>query len=655
MHTKNPHIINPMYRPDIDGLRSIAIISVVLFHAFRNNFRGGFIGVDIFFVISGFLISTIIFSSLEKNRFSIVEFYTRRIRRIFPALIFVLVMSVILAWFVLLPDEYERIGKHLVAGVGFVSNLVFWRENGYFDTASEAKPLLHLWSLAIEEQFYLFWPILLAIIWRQGISFLYITIGIAILSFAANIYLMSDHPVASFYLPISRFWELMMGGVLSFVFLHYSSLIKKYRNVQSFAGFSLLFIGFSLLNQERDFPGWWALLPVFGTFFIISAGPNAWLNENLLSNKLMIGIGKISYPMYLWHWPLLSFAYIYTNGNIGFSTVIFVLILTVVLSLATYFYIEKPVRFGKFKSHSTPLLLASMVGLLVIGFLVAYGIISPRNTSPALHRIVEARNDDWSFKDNFKKFHFGKEIFHLSKGARSDVTVFLGDSHTNQYLPRVSYLMANHPDELNTLLFATHEGCLPIPGILQNDTKHKVCNNYRNSLAEVLSNKNIKTVILGGCWSCYLIPHKKSDNELIESEAYASEDKQRKAFASLKDFLVSMGKSKTVYLLLDNPIGDEFNPSYYLQGNRFAGFFAENMPLSIQISAEQLELRAQLKSIAKQTNTKIIDPIDDLCQNNMCLSATGDGEPIYRDGNHLRASYIRKHVFYIDNALMGDK
>lgn len=174
------HLSHPKYRADIDGLRAIAILSVVGFHAFPQWIKGGFIGVDIFFVISGFLISSIIFGNLEKNTFSFTEFYIRRIQRIFPALILVLVTSYVFGWYLLLPDEFMQLGKHIAGGAGFISNLVLWSEADYFDTASNAKPLLHLWSLGVEEQFYIFWPVLLGVVWRYRLNFLSITIFIAL-------------------------------------------------------------------------------------------------------------------------------------------------------------------------------------------------------------------------------------------------------------------------------------------------------------------------------------------------------------------------------------------------------------------------------------------------------------------------------------------
>jgi len=254
MVDQNKHLTHPKYRPDIDGLRAIAVLSVVVFHSFPRLISGGFIGVDIFFVISGFLISEIIFSNLEHDSFSLKEFYRRRIRRIFPALILVLFSCLFFGWFVLLADEDKQLGKHIVGGAGFISNVVFWRESGYFDNAAVMKPLLHLWSLAIEEQFYFFWPLLLAVVWKQKWSFLTITAIVAVLSFADNVYIINKDVTAAFFLPIPRFWELMTGGLLAYITLHKPHLNSNHANAQSILKVVLLIFGLTFINNARTFP-----------------------------------------------------------------------------------------------------------------------------------------------------------------------------------------------------------------------------------------------------------------------------------------------------------------------------------------------------------------------------------------------------------------
>lgn len=327
MTTQQPHLSHPKYRPDIDGLRAVAVLAVVAFHAFPNWLKGGFIGVDVFFVISGYLISTIIFENLDKGAFSFSEFYARRIGRIFPALILVLVACFTFGWFALLADEFEQLGKHIAAGAGFVSNLVLWSEAGYFDNSAETKPLLHLWSLGIEEQFYIFWPLFLWFAWKRKFNLLTITILVATISFILNINGVKQDTVATFYSPQTRFWELLSGSLLAWITLYKKSSYQRaklkidgwlaniiYReqtkcngkalsNVLSFLGFILLAYGFLNINKELSFPGKWALVPVFGSVLIIAAGSKSWVNQIILSNKVLVWFGLISFPLYLWHWP----------------------------------------------------------------------------------------------------------------------------------------------------------------------------------------------------------------------------------------------------------------------------------------------------------------------------------------------------------------
>jgi len=362
------HLIHSKYRADIDGLRALAVLSVVGYHAFPNWIMGGFIGVDIFFVISGFLISTIIFSSLEHDRFSFVEFYNRRIKRIFPALIIVLVSGYAIGWFNLLPNEFKQLGKHIAAGAGFSSNFILWNESGYFDNVAETKPLLHLWSLAIEEQFYIFWPLLLAFVWKRKWSFLHITTIIAVVSFAANIYLISKDQTAAFYWPISRFWELMTGGFLAYIVLNKPELNNNYKNIQSAVGAALLALSLIYINRYCKFPGWWALLPTVGTFFIISAGPTAWINNKCLSNKILVWFGIISYPLYLWHWSLLSFVRIVKGTVPTVEMRAATIFISIILAWITYILIEKPLRFGKNSNVKSLILLIFMVILVSVGY-----------------------------------------------------------------------------------------------------------------------------------------------------------------------------------------------------------------------------------------------------------------------------------------------
>lgn len=360
------------YRPDIDGLRAIAVISVVAFHAFPAWITGGFIGVDIFFVISGYLISTIIYEGLESSGFNFVEFYARRIRRIFPSLLVVLTACFAFGWFVLLADEYEQLGKHIASGASFISNVILWSESSYFDNAADTKPLLHLWSLGIEEQFYLIWPLLVWAAWKAHIKILSITLVVAIFSFILNIYGINSNPVSTFYLPQNRFWELLSGSILAWFVFYRKSVINsaliKYQNFVSPLGFILIFVSLLSITKESSFPGWLALMPALGAVLIILSGSQSWLNRTVLANPLLVWIGLISFPLYLWHWPLLSFARIISSEVPTISVRVFALIVSVILAWLTYKLIEIPFRFGSHKRSKTIILVLLITAIGYVGY-----------------------------------------------------------------------------------------------------------------------------------------------------------------------------------------------------------------------------------------------------------------------------------------------
>lgn len=372
-HSVNQHSTESFgYRPDIDGLRAIAVLSVIGFHAFPKEIRGGFIGVDIFFVISGFLISSIIFGQIDSQRFTIQDFYVRRIKRIFPSLITVILFCLGLGWVSLLADEYLQLGKHVAAGSAFASNFVLWGESGYFDNAAETKPLLHLWSLAVEEQFYIAWPLLAVALarWRAHLNAL--IIGLMLASFALNVYALQVDPASAFYIPLMRFWELLAGALLARWSLdrQLPRVPKPHHHGLSIFGLCLLATGLAVIDKTRSFPGWWALLPVGGAMSLIAAGPQALVNRHLLSWRPMIWIGLISYPLYLWHWPLLSFLRIINSKAPDRLLAGCAMVLAVLLAWLTYQFIEKPIRFHPARRPIVSGLVAAMLALGAFGLFV---------------------------------------------------------------------------------------------------------------------------------------------------------------------------------------------------------------------------------------------------------------------------------------------
>ena len=366
------------YRPDIDGLRALAVAVVLIFHAFPAALPGGFVGVDVFFVISGYLISGIILKARAAGRFSYTHFYARRIRRIFPALAVVLAGVMIAGWYLLYADDYARLGYHAAAGAGFASNFAFWRESSYFDVAADLKPLLHLWSLGVEEQFYLVWPILLvtASRWRRGPLAATLVIGTA--SFLLAIYTVRIDRTAAFYAPWNRFWELLAGATLACVEADavfddgMRRLLSRRRLPDIFAALGLTAIaaGVWLIDSTRVFPGLWVLLPVGGTCLLVLAGQGAWINRAILSQPVIVWIGLISYPLYLWHWPLLSFAHIVRGDTPSVPLRMALLGVSVILAWATYRVIERPIRFGPRVRAAVPVLATAMSVVCAAGLVV---------------------------------------------------------------------------------------------------------------------------------------------------------------------------------------------------------------------------------------------------------------------------------------------
>lgn len=441
---------NPVlkYRADIDGLRAVAVLLVVGFHAFPGKIASGFMGVDVFFVISGFLISLIIFSSQERGGFNIVEFYIRRILRIFPALCLVMLSCVVVGWFILLPDELAQLGKHVAGGASFISNFLLLSESGYFDSAAESKVLLHLWSLAVEEQFYIFWPLLFLFCWNNKWSFLKVALVVWVFSFCANLYLLGGNPSAAFYSPVSRFWELLLGGLLAHVSLFRAELLGRYRNAQSVFGVLLLFMAVVYIDKTREFPGWWALLPTFGAFFIISAGPSAWVNRNILSNKYLVWIGLVSYPLYLWHWPILSLVNIVESGSPSRQLKLVGVLFAFMLAFLTYRFVEKPIRSNGAGVKKAVALVALIALIGVVGF-VFYrqeGFVNrvevPYN-SEALKQFGDYPLDYINNKNCVSRFGYdvpgnANHWFCVLSKDESPSLLLLGNSFANHHYPGFS-------------------------------------------------------------------------------------------------------------------------------------------------------------------------------------------------------------------------
>ena len=409
------HADVPKYRPDVDGLRAIAVLSVVAFHAAPGRLPGGFVGVDVFFVISGFLITAILFGGLQNDRFSFLDFYRRRIKRIFPALLMVLGATLTIGYWVLADDEMRELAKHVAGGAGFIANFVLWSESGYFDHAAETKPFLHLWSLGIEEQFYIVWPPLLYFAWRRRLSLLLVTLVIAAASFALNVVEVHGDPTAAFYSPLTRFWELLVGAGLTLAARSERHAIPVpsgvRREVIAVVGAILLGAAVALVDRDHSFPGWWALLPTIGTAFLIHAGPGAWLNRTILANRVLVWFGLISFPLYLWHWPLLSILRILEGAEVAQWKRALAVGTSILLAWTSYRWLETPIRHGT-SPRTVPLLAGLMAGAIFIGCFGYFG--HGFDGRPSHPRVVNAGETG-----HYAYFHAIEQRFHPCTPSRS--------------------------------------------------------------------------------------------------------------------------------------------------------------------------------------------------------------------------------------------
>ena len=417
------------YRPEIDGLRAIAVIPVVLFHAGIESFKGGFVGVDVFFVVSGYLITSIILSDLEKNTFSLIHFYERRIRRILPALFVVSAVCVPIASICLLPTDTVNFAKSLIGVSTFSSNIIFWLDSGYFDTAAELKPLLHTWSLAVEEQYYLLFPLFMIIAVRLGLRR---SLTILVIIFIASLILANwaslNRPSAAFYLLPTRAWEILLGCFIAF----YGSRIYRIKIPiilqQIFGTLGILLIVFSILyfNEETPSPGIYMLCPTIGAALVIIFATKGTFVQYVLSSRLMVGIGLISYSLYLWHQPIFAFFKYINLDPLGPTEILLLVALAFILAYLTWRFIETPFRDRKRINRKITLSLALASFLVLLG--AALALVEKRGFPQKLDRIysVQDQEKENSLREHFVAFTGGPE-------ETKPIIVVLGDSHVDAW------------------------------------------------------------------------------------------------------------------------------------------------------------------------------------------------------------------------------
>jgi peptidoglycan/LPS O-acetylase OafA/YrhL len=656
LQTHAPSAAHPGYRADIDGLRGIAVLSVIGFHAFPALVPGGFVGVDVFFVISGYLITGILLRNLRERRFSFLDFYGRRIRRIFPALLVVLAACLVAGWYLLIPDEFRDLARHVLASAGFFSNWLLWHHNPYFGTDADTRPLQHLWSLAVEEQFYIAWPVVLWLAWRLRLNIALVLAILAIGSFALNIADTFDPSFAStqiaFASPQTRAWELLVGGLLAhttifggrtlrFIPVAGPAAARELRNnVLATTGIVLLASVLMSISSDRAFPGFWALLPTMGTYLIIAAGPHAWLNSAVLASRPCQFIGVISYPLYLWHWPLLSFARILNGATPPAIVRVALISVAIFLAWLTFQTLERPIRGGR----QLPLKAISLLaGMLIVGSLGYSGFrYDPLDGRPVLQQLADVVRSSplpgyGPCRDPQLAQGLKLNPCIVAEQGGTDAAL-IGDSHAEDKF--FGFVRIDHEHRWALLANAA---CPPVYGInvYVSGGVDSDCDQKSVKLINwVDSQPQIKTVVLAFFGNYVLttpyaadhVIHHTGPGRIVISGAPGQSGSRAELFFSGLDQAIAHLEQahKQVVILIDLP---EF-PFLPRDCYRRQEMSECILPRSA-VDARQAQIREIIAKLQRaHPDIRVFDPLERFCPNSRCIYIEA-GQVLYEDSNHL--------------------
>lgn len=630
------------YRADVDGLRAIAVFCVVIFHAFPAVLPGGFVGVDVFFVISGYLITGLLLKASAAGSFSVADFYARRILRIFPGLLLVLAAVWGMGWLMLLPVEFQELGRHVTAGGWFTANLLYWAEAGYFDTTAQAKPLLHLWSLGVEEQFYLIWPWLLLVLVRHRRAGAALLGVIVVGSLAWSEWQVVSDPTAAYFSPLSRFWELAAGGLLALSEWGGKRRIWRHERLATLVatvGLGLLFGSCFWLDEHAQFPGWRAVPAVLGTVMVIGAGPMALPNRYGLASRPMVWLGLLSYGFYLWHWPLLSFLSIGIGGTAPAYWRGAALVLALALAWCSLHAFENRVRYGPRRRG-----LLWMIGLMTLVTALGWAV-HKRHGFPG--RLVAERNpvaatmkigDGWDMVDMKCPAYPERgaqlpvcwsdkreqPVFAVWGDSKSD-SLYWGLMRTSEPGRRWMALGRGVPIVGDDPLYADHQP-VSVP-----------------ALEALLSDDRIRVVVITSALRVLYHLPPGSDEHLPDLAQWAHrEERILEGLGRTVQRLQSSGKR--VVFALDNPTLPE--PRKCLPDGRGLGlpaWLAEarwpaNPACSMTVQ-EHLRQTARYRAMVRLLgerfpDMRVVDPVPVLCPSGHC-AATDSGAFLYWRSDHI--------------------
>ena len=636
------------YRADVDGLRAVAVLSVLFFHAQILHSQGGFVGVDVFFVISGYLITTLIARDMEESKFSFASFYERRMRRIFPALFGVLFFCIVAAAVLFSPQDLLIFGKTLLATTFFASNIYFWLNApkfGYFSNVSLYQALLHTWSLAVEEQFYLVFPAVLLLVFRWAKHRIRVWLWIlTAVSFGLNLWATAHRPVAAFYLSVPRAWELLMGGLLAakaVPALHNQTA----RNAAGLLGLGMVIFAVFTFDSATAFPGFNALLPCVGTWLVIYAGEQGRsFVKTALSVRPLVFIGIISYSLYLWHWPLLVFTRYFVAGELTGAEAAGVLACSAVMAFISFEYIERPFR-GSGSSFTRRQIFA--LGLTASMISAAAGLIAyltqgvPLRYSATTRQLVAenmSRRDDYDQScGNWRiDAHSLADIRFCSLGnPSSEKIMFWGDSHVEQLYPAVTEIYNAGDLRSQGALFVIANGCLPATHLNSIGGYH--CDTFSRLAMVRAEMKDIDTVFIGfdTWWAendgfiCLSVNGRCTKN-------LSSAETMRQFLAELSENIRTLRDlGKRVIVSLPFPMYDKSIPELEMRNAVFGRFGLGGKATDFTSPT----VREEIRSTAIAAGAQTFDPRASLCDQHGCVTEV-KGVSIYIDSHHLAASQV---------------
>jgi len=675
------------YKPHIDGLRALAVLPVIFFHAGFDLFRGGFIGVDIFFVISGYLITNIIISDLYKNKFNLSNFYIRRSRRILPVLFFVTLTSIIASIFFMSVEEIKFFSRQTISVVLFLSNFFFWKNTGYFDPNSELQPLLHTWSLGVEEQFYIFFPIFLILIWNFYkkklvlILFLISFFSLILCQLGGNfkiINLSNSYPFfklpfnffwqagsANFYLPFGRVWELLVGSLISIYIFKKKIKIKNIHNFYSFSGLFLIILSIIFFSENLQYPSIFTILPVLGTSLIILYSNKTTLTYKIFSIKPLVFLGLISFSLYLWHQPLLAFNRIYYGINLTLFHTFTLIFLSFLLSVLTWRHIEKPFRNKKIISDKKVIiyLFITAIAILSISTSIFYSKINSLQAplSKKILKSFQSTSPKNCFDINYA--HIDKNKWYCEFGDISKEISFavIGDSHALALKPAFENVAKNKRKKGILVGFSGCPGLLDINSV-RGDRNIKNCRLLSEKLYKFIKTKKIKKIFLVSRWTYYTVGNygKTNFNLVSKKENFFSNKKISKAATiyGIKN-TAKRYKDLGVEVIFIHQIPEQiYDPKYVYQKSLIKK--NQNIDLkkltNFSVNYEdhikhQRFIKDNLNIIKNDyLNLKEIDLSEIFCNKSYCLHGS-DNTSYYSDKNHLSVSGAMKTIIKIKNLL----